>query len=859
MKIPIRVDLPSLGYFFRWTLALLFVISSARAHGENNGLAATPPMGWSSWSTFRNYVNESIIEAQGLAMHHSLQGLGFQYVNVDEGWYLDPSQSVDSYGRWEPDPSLFPDGLSGVAAYMHSIGLKFGMYLTPGIPVAAYNQNTPIQGTSYTARNIVTNTSIYQTNYHFTNVMYYIDYTQPGAQAFINSWADLLASWGVDYVKLDGVGDSTEADVKAWSTALSQCGRPIHLELSAALDINNGATWRQYSNGWRTSLDIEAYGSSTLTNWSIVSGRFSSTPGWQEWGGPGGWSDLDSLEIGNGATDGLTTDERQTTETLWVIAASPLILGTDLTNLDSGDLAQLSNAGVLAINQNGVPGAPVSIGTQEVWRAKQPDGSYAVALFNLDSSSATVSATWASLGFTGAATVYDLWGLTGLGQFASGFSAVLNAHASRFLRVTPQTGAVQYLANSPANTLSGGAITVLQQTATDGVAVGSIGEGGVLQFNNVMASQSGTFNVTILYYDGDSGRSMDVAVDGGAASSNSFAGTGSWNSLGSQTIQVQLQAGSNTIAFSNPNAYAPNVDSITVQFAAPPPPVASFTVNGSSVTVTPGATTGNTSTITVTPSGGFTSSVALTATITSGPVGAQYPPTLSFGSTTPVSITGASVGTATLTISTTPTTMPGTYISAVTGTDVATGKITASTAVTIAVLGFNLSNNGNLSLSPGITTGNSSTITVTPAGGFTGIVNLSCSVTTSLSNPTDLPTCSIPSSVNITGTTTATANLTVNTTASSTAHVPLLRQFFKPAGGIALAFICFFVTPTRRRGWRMMLGMLMFLVTIASGMSACGGGGGTSNPGTTAGTYTVTVTGTASSFTATTTVTVTVN
>jgi hypothetical protein len=532
-------------------------------------VALTPPMGWSSWSFLRENVTQSNIEADALALHNSpLQSYGFQYVNIDDGWYLNPATNVDTYGRWEVNTSTFPNGLSGVATYVHGLGLKFGMYLTPGIPVAAYNQNTPIQGTSYTARNIVSNTTDYEANYqpaYGGNVMYYIDYTKPGAQAFLNSWANLLASWGVDYVKLDGVGDGDMADVEAWSAALKQTGRPIHLELSNALDINNGAFWRQYANGWRTTGDIEDYGGSTLTDWSNVEGRFSSTPGWQEWGGPGAWNDLDSLEIGNGTNDGLTTAQRQTTETLWVMAASPLILGTDLTNLNSTDLTQLSNAGVLGIDQNGVAGAPVAIATQEVWRARQPDGSYAVALFNLGTSSTSVSATWSSMGFLGKATVYDLWSGTNLGQFSNTFSATLASDASRLLRVTPQIYAVQYLADSSANTLSGGAVPETQSTATDGGDVGYIGEGGVLQFGDVIVNKSGLYSVIVLYYDGDSGRSANISINGGTASSYSFTGTSSWSTLLSKTIQLQLQAGTNTISFSNPSAYAPDIDSITVQ------------------------------------------------------------------------------------------------------------------------------------------------------------------------------------------------------------------------------------------------------------------------------------------------------
>jgi alpha-galactosidase len=167
-----------------------------------------------------------------------------------------------------------------------------------------------------------------------------IDYTKPGAQAFINSWADEFASWGVDYVKLDGVGSFDIPDVKAWSDALRQTGRPTHLELSNSLNIADAGVWETYSNGWRTGGDIECYCSSTsypLTDWSNVASRFDQVAAWARYGEPGAFNDYDSIEVGNGANDGLTYDERKTQMSLWALAASPFILGTDLTHLTAAD------------------------------------------------------------------------------------------------------------------------------------------------------------------------------------------------------------------------------------------------------------------------------------------------------------------------------------------------------------------------------------------------------------------------------------------------------------------------------------------------------------------------------------------
>jgi hypothetical protein len=420
------------------------VSGAPAAHAEGNGAAATPQAGWSSWSFVRSNPTEANIEAQAAAMASTgLVGHGYSYINIDDFYYYNPGTTVDSYGRWVVDTGRFPHGMASVAGYVHGKGEKFGMYLTPGIPVAAYNQNTPIQGTSYHARDIVSNTSSYEANYNFGNgAMYYIDYAKnpAAAQAYVNSWANLLASYGVDYLKMDGVGDGDIGDIQAWSQALNQSGRTIHFQLSNSLDVNNGKIWKQYTNGWRIDGDVECY-CSTLTNWGNVSRRFNDLPAWVRYDSPGGWGDPDSVEIGNGTSTGLTPDERRSQMTLWAISSAPLVLGTDLTHMDSGDLALLTNDEVLGVDRAGHPAHPVVQGAQQqTWWAYNGDGTYTVGLFNLAGSTANVTANWSDLGFTGSATVRDLWSHTDLGTSGGSFTASLPSHGSRLLRVAPTAG-----------------------------------------------------------------------------------------------------------------------------------------------------------------------------------------------------------------------------------------------------------------------------------------------------------------------------------------------------------------------------------------------------------------------------------
>lgn len=593
-------DLLKFSSFFAVGFVLLMCVQ--RGFAEDNGLALKPPLGWSSWSFIRSHPDKSKIEAQALAMHQTLQAHGFQYINLDDFWYLDPRQTVDKYGRWVVDSAKFPNGIPALANYVHNLGLKFGLYVTPGIPVAAYNANTPIEHTRYHARDIA-DTTRFETNYNFGgNAMYYIDYSKPGAQEFINSWARLFASWGVDYLKIDGVGNFDISDVQSWSYALLKSGRPIHLGLSNSLALQNGATWRAYANSWRTTGDVEAYlpnsinGVYPLTKWQNVFNHFVGASQWTQFGGSGGWNDLDSLEIGNGSLDGtnvgtspsdfFTQDERQTLMSWWSIAATQLLLGTDLTqNQDQFDYGLLQNDEVLAVDQAGVPGAPIDdyLHTDpnqtdgsllEIWRSKQRDSTYAVLVSNLASTTHGVTANWASFGFSGDAIVRDLWNhadlvanpnINGGYKFTDGTSFSLSTRQSVLVKVTPLVPVTQYLADAPGNTVTGATHLSGNNAASDGRVAGDVGNGGSVIFNHIEVHRTGTYTVNFLYFNGEANRPASVSVNGGTPVILNFPGTGSFQRIGAFTVQLQLQAGTNSIAISAPgNSHAPDFDSINI-------------------------------------------------------------------------------------------------------------------------------------------------------------------------------------------------------------------------------------------------------------------------------------------------------
>jgi len=446
-----RIPRPCLLLILALTVLALAASSASAQLAESApaaGKAASGPplLGWSSWSNTwtggGKKMTADYIKAQADVMAAKLKPFGYTYINLDDGW----SQGFDDHGRLQPDLHRFPDGIAGLAAYVHSKGLKLGIYLTPGLRAEAWNANSTIAGTDIHLRDIADPTQTGNTQKNSPGKAYHIDFSKPGAKEYIQSYADLLAAWGVDYVKMDFVGPgggNTKADaredVRQWQAALKKTGRPIWLELSNSLSIANIDVWKANANGWRIEGDVESYnrtGKPQLTTWNKVAVRFNDAPKWAAFAGPGGWNDLDSVEIGNGDSDGLTLDERQTVLTLWAISASPIILGADLTKLDDGDLKLLTNPEVLAVDQAGRPATPLNQKTkQQVWRVKNPDGSYIVALFNLGAAPAPVEVKWSDLGLTRDVAVRDLWARQDLGQFTGSYSATLAPHACQLLYV----------------------------------------------------------------------------------------------------------------------------------------------------------------------------------------------------------------------------------------------------------------------------------------------------------------------------------------------------------------------------------------------------------------------------------------
>jgi len=421
-------------------------------------LAQRPYMGWSSWSFMRGKVSEENVRAQVDALFAAhLPDYGYRYINLDAGW----SEGYDQHGIPKTNLTKFPSGMDGLGQYLHAKGLMFGIYMNPGIDPKLYDANPLIEGTTAHIKDITITTLPGSTH----KGAYKIDFTKPAARAYIFSIFRQFARWKVDFVKLDFVGpgggnlpaDNRE-EVRVWHDAILATHRPIWLELSNWMSIDQAPLWRATSNGWRIENDVECYpcGRSTdpaikgnLTIWSKVSERFADLRLWISYAKPGGWNDLDSLEIGNGDKDGITPAERQTMFTLWAISCAPLYLGTDLTRMDPADLAIITNRNLIAIDQAGIPASPLDLQQLrnkplQVWFTKNRDGSATLALFNLGTDSAAIKFDWRELDALRDThfsqhppTLTDLVTNQTIPASPEDLNLTLESHASRVFRLNP--------------------------------------------------------------------------------------------------------------------------------------------------------------------------------------------------------------------------------------------------------------------------------------------------------------------------------------------------------------------------------------------------------------------------------------
>jgi hypothetical protein len=365
--------------------ALPVVLTAAVVPAQaKSDFSVKPFMGWSSWSVQSSshpdygtkWLTEEHIKATADSMATNLKHAGYTNVNLDAGWNAnwDWEFRTDANGIPEADPERFPHGIAELARYVHGKGLKIGLYGGAGLQKAIYDKNAPIIGTDCTTQDI---TVMPLTPTNMWGGDWKIDFTKPCAQAYFDSIADRFASWGIDFVKVDGVTTDNIADIKAWSQAIDQSGRKMWLTASAwPVPREAGEGLKPWANSVRVDTDVECYCNTVSTWTSSVDNRWEDLPKWLDVVAPNYWPDLDSMPINNntgrGIQDGITDTERQSVMTFWSMASSPLYVGGDLANIDRLAVSILTNREVIAVDQAGVIPSQVTGGTLQVWKKRLP-------------------------------------------------------------------------------------------------------------------------------------------------------------------------------------------------------------------------------------------------------------------------------------------------------------------------------------------------------------------------------------------------------------------------------------------------------------------------------------------------------
>ena len=504
----------------------------------------TPPMGWSSWNAHFTTINASVIQSAADAMVSTgMQAAGYQYVNIDAGWW---SGTRDANGNITVDTTQWPGGMQAIAAYIHSKGLKAGIYTDVGVDgCEGANQGS------------------------------YGHYAQDMLQ---------FEQWGFDYVKVDWCGGK-EMNLDpatqygqihdAIASATAQTGHPMELSITN-WGLADPWKWGPTTGTlWRTSTDISSTQNSAT--WAGILKNFDTATLFPTAQAAGAYNDPDMMEVG---VPGVTDRESQSHFSLWAIAGAPLLAGNDITTMSDTTTKILTNPEVIAVDQDplGLQGTKVSEPASglQVWsKVLTGSGQRAVVLLNRTSSSADIRVNWSDIGLTGSVQVRDLWAHDTRGKFSDHYTTSVPSHGVVMLKVSGKEGAqTTYEAESAANTLGGSASVSACNSCSGGYYVGNVGtsngSSGTLQFNGIQASLSGPQVINIAYINGDSApRTASLSVNGGFTTTVNFPSTGDWTSprVGSVKIIVNLNADNNTLTFSNSATLAPNFDSITLPAA----------------------------------------------------------------------------------------------------------------------------------------------------------------------------------------------------------------------------------------------------------------------------------------------------
>lgn len=370
-------------------LLLLISISAFSFAQKGKNLALTPPMGWNSWNKFGCNINEDLVKGIADAMVSSgMKDAGYEYIVIDDCWQV----GRDSLGNIIADPERFPSGIKALADYVHSKGLKFGLYSDAGTKTC--------QG-------------------------------RPGSRGYEFQDARTYANWGVDYLKYDWCyhdSQNAKASYSLMRNAINATGRPIVFSI-CEWGTNKPWLWaKDIGNLWRTTGDIE-------DNWAGWIRILDLQNRLKSYAGIGHWNDPDMLEVGNG---GMTETEYRSHFSLWCMLAAPLMAGNDLRDMSKSTIEILTNKEVIAIDQDilGKQGYKIKdFGNLEIWLKPLKSEDIAICFLNRNIKAKNINIDWQNLGIKGNYILRDLWKKKNIGNTNKNFIAKIDCHGVILLKL----------------------------------------------------------------------------------------------------------------------------------------------------------------------------------------------------------------------------------------------------------------------------------------------------------------------------------------------------------------------------------------------------------------------------------------
>lgn len=521
---------------FFCALMSLGTYSAFNVNALSNGLAKTPPMGWNSWNIFHENINEKQIKEIADAMVSTgMKDAGYIYLNLDDNWM---ATSRDANGALRADPTRFPSGMKALGDYIHSKGLKFGVYGDRGLRTCHHYYSGPIGSGS-------------------------------GSYGKEEMDAKTFASWGVDYLKYDNCdpspGSNMQRDYEKMRDALANCGRPIVFSVCAW----GYQPWMPATgNLWRTTGDITDKWDNGDDWFKGIINAVDGNAGYVNSASPGGWNDPDMLEIGNG---GCTIEEYRTQMSMWCIMASPLIAGNEIRTMNQATKEILLNREAIAVNQDsaGIQGTRVkSANGFEVWckpLGTKNGNTKAVALLNRNGSGANVTVNFSDIGLSGPVYVRDLWTKSDKGSFNGSYTMSVPSHGTGFLKLTsippaPRSAFAKIEAES-FNSQSG---IQTESNSEGGECIGFIQNGDFVFYSNIDFG-AGADGFQVRTSSNSSGGTIELGLDsitGFIASTCLIRGTGNWNTWVTSDFKIPQISGKHDLylKFTGSDEYLLNVD-----------------------------------------------------------------------------------------------------------------------------------------------------------------------------------------------------------------------------------------------------------------------------------------------------------